>query len=132
MTSLEAGIVTADAARLAAFYRDGLGFDVDQTLTFPQGTVLRLSRDRALFKIYQPVAGAIAVEAAEPWHQHSGFRYAALHVTDASTEIARAVAAGATVLVALNNHRPHAWFAMIADPDGNLWEILQEDALPET
>ena len=126
MTALEAGIVTADADRLVAFYRDGLGFTVDRKLTFPQGTVYRLSRDLALCKIYQPASGAADRPAAEPWHRFAGFCYAALHVDDAAAEVDRAVAEGATVLTPLNSHRPGAWFAMIADPDGNVWELLQE------
>jgi predicted enzyme related to lactoylglutathione lyase len=126
MTTLEAGIVTADAARLVAFYRDGLGFTVEQSLQFPQGTVHRLRRDQARCKIYQPAGGAEPRAEAAPWHQFSGFCYAALAVDDAAAEVARAVSAGATVLVALTNHRPGAWFALIADPEGNVWELLQE------
>ncbi|MCU1393317.1 MAG: hypothetical protein JWM34_1745 [Ilumatobacteraceae bacterium] len=126
MTSLEAGIVTADAERLVAFYRDGLGFAVEQRLEFPQGVVHRMRRDGAALKIYQPVAGAERRELADPWHRFGGFCYGALHVDDAAAEVERATAAGAVVHTPVTNHRPGASFALIADPEGNVWEILQE------
>ena len=36
--------------------------------------------------------------------------------------------AGGTVLTATTEHRPGAAFALVADPDGNVWELLQESA----
>jgi len=127
MTMLEAGIVSADAQRLAEFYRDGLGFSIERVLEFPQGSVHRLRRDEARLKIHQPVGGAEARPPAEPWSRFSGHCYAALHVDDAAAEVERAVRSGASVLVAVSSHRPGAWFGLIADPEGNVWEILQED-----
>lgn len=130
MITLEAGIVTADAERLAAFYCTGLEFEVERVLEFPQGTVHRLRRGDACLKVYQPANGAAAGPLSDPWHEHAGFCYAALHVDDAAAEVARVTSAGGSVLVALASHRPGAWFALIADPEGNVWEILQEDVAP--
>jgi predicted enzyme related to lactoylglutathione lyase len=126
MTALEAGIVSADAVRLAAFYRDGLGFSIEHVFEFPQGSVHRLRRDEARLKIHQPVGGVEHRARPDPWFRFSGHCYAALHVDDAVAEVDRAALAGATILVPVSNHRPGAWFALIADPEGNVWEILQE------
>lgn len=126
MTALEAGIVSADAARLAQFYCDGLGFTVERVLQFPQGDVHRLRRDEARLKIHQPAGGVEDRSRPDPWFRFNGFCYAALHVDDAAAEVERAAQAGAAVLTAVTNHRPGAWFALIADPEGNVWEILQE------
>ena len=131
MTSLEVGIVSGDSNRLVAFYREGLGFTVDRVLEFPQGTVQRLCRDEARLKIYQPADGAGLRREADPWHQYAGVCYAALHVDDPAAEVTRAVDAGASILVPLNTHRPGAWFALIADPEGNVWEILHEGPTDE-
>ncbi len=128
MTSLEVGIVTGDAVRLVAFYRQGLAFDVDRVLEFPQGTVHRLSREQARLKIYQPSGGAEPRPEVQPWHRYAGVCYAALHTDDATGEVERVIGAGGSVLVPLNSHRPGAWFALIADPEGNVWEILQDHA----
>lgn len=126
MTTLEAGIVSVDAAALAAFYQQALGFETHLVLTFPQGEVHRLRRDRAELKIYQPADGARERPMRDPWFADTGFAYAALHVDDAEVEVQRVTAAGGTVLTPVTAHRPGARFALIADPDGNVWEILEE------
>lgn len=126
MITIEVGIVSADAAALAAFYCNGFGFTVERVLDFPQGTVHRLRRDDACCKIYQPAAGAAGRPAVEPWHANAGICYAALHVDDAGGEVTRVVRAGGSLLVPLTNHRPGAWFALVADPEGNVWEVLEE------
>jgi catechol 2,3-dioxygenase-like lactoylglutathione lyase family enzyme len=126
MTSLEVGFGTDDAAALVRFYTEGLAFEVHVAFEFPQGSVHRLRRDEACCKIFQPVTGAEHRPRPEPWHRFRGIGYAALHVADAEAEVERAAAAGATVLTPVTAHRPGARFALVADPDGNVWEILEE------
>ncbi len=128
MTSVELGLVTDDAERLVAFYVAGLGFQVQRVLHFPQGDVHRLRCDDAQLKIYQPASGAEHRASPEPWHRYRATGYGALHVDDAESVVERAVAGGATVITTLTSHRPGAKFALICDPDGNVWEILQESA----
>jgi catechol 2,3-dioxygenase-like lactoylglutathione lyase family enzyme len=126
MISLELGLVTDDADRLLAFYTDGFGFELERSLTFPQGVVHRLRRDAACLKLFQPAEGAEARPPSEPWHRFGGITYGALHVDDAEATVAGAVAAGAGVLMALTSHRPGAKAALVTDPDGNVWEVLEE------
>lgn len=122
----EVGIVTADSARLVAFYRAAFGFTVDRELTFPQGTVHRLVLDDARLKVFQPAQSVGRPAPTEPWFLDGGMRYAALHVADVAASCAAAVAAGAVVLAEPTVHRPGAMFAMVRDPDGNCWELLHE------
>ena len=126
-TSIEAGLVTDDVDNLVAFYRDALGFEVEHELSFPQGEVRRLIRDDAHLKIYQPAEANGPQDRPPVWHQRSGWAYAALHVDDATAEVLRVRSNGGTVITEVTNHRPGASFALIADPEGNVWEILQED-----
>jgi predicted enzyme related to lactoylglutathione lyase len=126
MTALEAGIVSADGASLAAFYVEGLGFRIDRVNEYPEGIVHRLSADQARLKILQPANGAASPPRPLPWDRDRGFAYAALHVSDAGVATTRASACGATVLKEPTEHRPGARFALIADPDGNVWELLEE------
>ena len=125
---LETGIVTPDAGALVAFCSAGLGFDLVETFDFPQGTVHRMRRDAARLKVFQPATGTAPLVRPDPWHAHAGFAYAALTVTDITAAFAQAVAAGAEVLVEPVNHRPGASYALIADPQGNVWELLEESA----
>lgn len=125
-TTLSAGIVTDDADALVAFYTTGLGFSVESTSEFPQGTVTRLRRDEAHCKLYAPAAGAARPPGPEPWFRDAGFAYAALQVDDVDATVARAVDAGASVVAPPASHRPGARYALIRDPQGNVWELLQE------
>ena len=124
---IEPGIVTNDARGLSAFYEAALGFTVDRILELPQGEVHRISRGGALMKFFQPAEPTKVAPERDSWAEFAGWGYAALHVDDALAEFARAEAAGATVLIPVTNHRPGAYFALIADPEGNVWELLQED-----
>lgn len=126
---LEAGIVAADGESLATFYETGLGFSVDRVLEFPQGVVRRMRNGDAQLKIFEP-AETVTAPGAEGWNAVAGFRYAALHVDDAGAVVEAAVRAGASVITEVTHHRPGAAFALIADPDGNVWEILEEAVSP--
>lgn len=125
-TGLSAGIVTDDATELLAFLQAGLGFAVESTSEFPQGTVHRLRRDEARCKVFAPAGGVQPTPPPDPWFRDRGFAYAALHVDDVAAAADRAVTAGATVLAPPTEHRAGAAFAMIVDPQGNVWELLQE------
>jgi catechol 2,3-dioxygenase-like lactoylglutathione lyase family enzyme len=126
LLGLEAGIVTPAADALAAFYRDGLGFELVDRLEFPQGLVLRLRSGPAALKLYQPADGARPGAVPEPWHRDAGFTYAALHVADVDAAHHRAGAHGAATLAPPTAHRPGARYALIADPEGNIVELLEE------
>ena len=126
VSGLEAGIVTADAVALAGFYREGLGFEVVAEMTFPQGTVVRLRHGAAALKLYTPAGDTVPRADVPDWWGQRGFSYAALHVTDAEAVVEAAVVAGARVITPVTAHRPGARFALIADPEGNVWEVLEE------
>lgn len=124
--AVEVGIVSSDAAALARFYLDAFGFRVDDRFEFPQGVVYRLRNGAARVKIFQPAEPARSPAAPEPWHRDAGFAYAALHVPDADATFDHAVRCGAVAMVAPVSHRPGARYALLTDPEGNVWEVLEE------
>jgi len=128
--ALEAGLVTDDAVGLAAFYTGAMGFEVESVREFPQGTVHRLRRDEARLKLYQPAGGAATPQPKEPWFRDGGFAYAALLVDDAEALVEQVREAGATVVTEVVSHRPGARYALVRDPQGNVWEILEEEQRP--
>lgn len=125
MTTLEPGIITDDIDGLARFYIEGLGFAIHSDIEFRQGRVLRMRCGDAQLKLFRP-ASSPTTPRNPPWHATRGFAYTALHVDDADSVLAGAVAAGATVLTPVTAHRPGARFALVADPEGNVWEILED------
>lgn len=124
---LEAGIVSADAQALVDFYVAAFGFSVLKVLDLAPGMVHRLGRGTAGLKVFQPKEPPATPDESVAWNRQTGFAYAAIHVDDAAAALAAALDAGATVVLDLSNHRPGACMAMIADPEGNVLEILQED-----
>lgn len=123
---IEAGIVTANATALASFYCNAFGFAVDRVFEFPEGQVHRLSRGSAYLKIFQPSEMPTTPAQPDPWHARAGWGYASLHVEDLAAEVERVRSRGGRVIAEPANHRPDAGLALVADPEGNVWEILYE------
>jgi len=126
MTEIAPGIITDDGAGLASFYCRGLRFEITDLFEFPQGDVRRLRRDSVSLKLFQPARATKPSGRGDDWQEQRGHAYVALYVEDAASEVQAAVGAGATLLVPVTEHRPGARFALISDPEGNVWEILQE------
>src|SRR5262245_55752091 len=103
MSELEAGIVGADAERLADFYERALGFELTDRLEFEGvGVVRKFRRGDARMKLFAPVPAPNERVVSEPWYACAGWRYAALYVEspEALHEIVAAVDAnGGDVLV---------------------------------
>jgi uncharacterized glyoxalase superfamily protein PhnB len=116
--------VSCDPDGLADFYTAALDFAITADLSFPQGRVVRMRNGAAMLKIFTPVPAPSTGTAT--WPERTGFAYAALHVVDADAVVERAARAGATVVRQVTAHRPGARHALIADPEGNIWEILEE------
>jgi catechol 2,3-dioxygenase-like lactoylglutathione lyase family enzyme len=127
---LDAGIVGRDRDVLVAFYTGPMGFALAEELRVDGfGTVLKLRRDDARLKLFFPISTVDAPIDADPWYRPGGWRYAALTVDarDDLHALADAVAdAGGRVVLAPTVHRPGAETAVIADPEGNHWELLWE------
>ena len=128
-TTLEAGLVGREPERLCSFYTGIMGFHLVDELRFDVGTVCKLQRDAARLKIFFSADPIDPAMQTDPWFRPGGWRYAALCVDrlEDVDELVDAVRASAgRVLVEPTSHRPGARMALIADPEGNVWEILAE------
>jgi catechol 2,3-dioxygenase-like lactoylglutathione lyase family enzyme len=132
MTELDAGIVGRDRVVLERFYTEVMGFTVASRTDFDAfGTVLRLRRDRARIKLFFPTEDLDPLRIDDPWFRAGGWRYAALNLdaADAVDQLAAAcAAAGGRVLREPSEHRPGARMAVVADPEGNPWELIWDGA----
>lgn len=124
--AIDLGIVTRDAGALLAFYRDTLGLPLEATIPMPGGgTMHRLKAGDSVIKIVEtepsPVADAVpgGIRAA------TGYRYWTLTIADLAGNIARCEAAGYKTVVPIKTIRPGVSIAIIADPDGNWVELLE-------
>ncbi len=127
--ALEAGLVGRDEQTLCAFYTGVMGFALVARLAFDVGTVCKLRRGAARVKLFFPSESVDPVTSAEPWFRPGGWRYAALNleqVDDVDAIATGVAAAGGRVLIAPTRHLETGRVALIADPEGNAWELLVE------
>jgi len=131
--ALEAGLVGREREPLRAFYTSVMGFRLVEQLHFEVGTVDKFQRDAARLKIFFSAETIDRPAEALPWFRPGGWRYAALYLDelDDVDALAGAVRGSAgRVLQEPASHRPGARMALIADPEGNVWEILSEARAP--
>lgn len=123
---IDLGIITRDAERLLAFYRDLLGLPLEGVIPMPTGgTMHRLKAGESVIKIVQldrePAADAVpgGIPAA------TGYRYWTMTVSNLQEMVAECQEAGYNVVVPPKDVRPGVTIAIVADPDGNWVEFLQ-------
>ena len=123
---IDLGIVTRDAVTMLKFYRDTLGLLLEATIPMPGGgTMHRLKVGESIVKIVEtepsPSADAIpgGIRAA------TGYRYWTLTIEALADCVARCEAAGYKTVVPFKTIRPGVSIAIIADPDGNWVELLE-------
>ena len=127
--ALEAGLVGRDERTLCEFYTRAMGFELVDRAEHAVGAVCKLRRDDARLKLFFSVDAIDPVAEAEPWFKPGGWRYAALVLDSpaAVDELAATVAASrGRVLIPPTTHRPGARMALVADPEGNAWELLAQ------
>ena len=130
LTLDHAGVSVDDIARSTRFYRDVLGFEVEEEFQIPgtsvRGAVL-VNRGGARVELFhrddsQRAPAGHPIEST----QQQGWFQIAFCVTDVATVFDRVVEAGASPVkepfVAPDGH---THVAFIGDPDGNLIELIQ-------
>jgi predicted enzyme related to lactoylglutathione lyase len=121
--ALDAGIVTANADPLIAFYRGVIGAQPQQPLELPNiGTIHKLACGESVLRIMVPV------EAPEPddsasFSSRAGLRYLTLEVEDVHAAVAAVRAHGGSVVLEPFELRPGRFVSQVADPDGNMIEL---------
>jgi len=125
--SIDLGIVTRDAGPMVAFYRDLLGFSDEGQMPMPNiGTMTRLRCGTSLIKIVEATPKSDAAPGGIVGS--SGYRYWTMSVTNLEALVDSLKAAEVSVIIPVTELRPGIRIAMVADPDGNWVEFLEEAA----
>ncbi len=126
--SIDIGIVCKDIDAMMTFYGETLGLPLEATIPMPGGG--KMNR----FKVGERYQGdrtrPCACDAAAPGgiRGATGYRYWTITVSNLAASVEKAEAAGATIVVPAKEVRPGITIAIIADPDGNWVELLEESA----
>lgn len=109
-----------------AFYRDGFGLEAfgdpaDDGV--PEPLQFRLTAETSMMLIPRGGFGWVIGEDREVAKPGTSECVLTLPVADVDAAVARAVAAGATV-VTPRTEMPWGYTATIADPDGHVWQLV--------
>jgi lactoylglutathione lyase len=126
-----AGLSVADLDAASAFYGRAFGFAAEFPFALPvagiRGVMLRLESGGRL-ELFERPGSAAGLRAADPIDALAtrGYGHVAVSAPDIDACFARALAAGATAKVTPRpSPEPGVRFAFLADPEGNLVELVE-------
>jgi lactoylglutathione lyase len=134
LTLDHAGMSVADLDRSTTFYINVLGFSVEERFAIPntdvRGAVLINSSGTRIELFHRPGSRPRPIGHPIESTSDQGWFQTAFRVTDVSDVFRRVVAAGASaVKEPFRAPDGRSVVAFIGDPDGNLIELIQRDAV---
>lgn len=126
--AIDIGIVTNNLDSMMTFYRDVLGLEFEATIPMPGGGQMnRFKVGDSVIKVIETDPKPPAEAAPGGIRGATGYRYWTITVSNLAACVAKADAAGHKIVVPAKEVRPGVTIAIIADPDGNWVELLQND-----
>lgn len=126
--AVDVGLVSATSA-LADFYARALGAEALEPRAFPFATVHRMACGPVVVKIMVPSDPPADQESIAPFWARAGLRYLTLWVDDLDGLLTAWSVAGGSVTMGATELRPGVRTALLADPDGNVVEAMEESPL---
>lgn len=124
--AIDIGIVTNNLDAMLSFYKDTLGLEFEAAIDMPGGGVMnRFKVGDSVIKIIETDPKPTAVAAPGGIRGATGYRYWTITVGNLEACVQKATEDGAKIIVAAKVVRPGITIAIIADPDGNWVELLE-------
>lgn len=124
--AIDIGIIAKDIEAMLTFYRDTLGLEFEAAIPMPGGgTMNRLKVGDSVIKVIELDPAAPADAAPGGIRGASGYRYWTITVGNLEECVQKAAEAGNKVVVPAKEVRPGITIAILADPDGNWVELLE-------
>ena len=124
--AIDIGIIAKDIDAMMKFYGESLGLELEATIPMPGGGAMNR------FKVGDSIIKVIALDPAAPAEAPpggirgaSGYRYWTIHVPNLEEVVNRINSGGYKVVVPAKVIREGITIAIVADPDGNWVELLQ-------
>lgn len=123
--AIDLGIITNNLEAMLKFYGDTLGLELEATIPMPGGGEMnRFKVGESIVKIIETDPKPEVEAAPGGIRGATGFRYWTLHVNDLAAAVAAVSAAGHKIVVPEKTIREGVTIAIVADPDGNWVELL--------
>lgn len=124
--AIDLGIIAQDIEAMLTFYRDVVGLEFETAIPFPGGgTMHRFKAGDSIVKVIELEPEPEAHAPAGGIRGATGYRYWTLHVENLEECVERVGAAGYRIMVPAREIRPGVSIAIVADPDGNWVEFLE-------
>lgn len=124
--AIDIGIVAKDIAAMMKFYGETLGLEFEAAIPMPGGgTMNRFKVGDSVIKVIELEPAAPADAAPGGIRGAHGYRYWTITVGNLNESVEAAAAAGAQIVVPAKVVREGVTIAIIADPDGNWVELLE-------
>ena len=124
--AIDIGIIAKDIDAMMKFYGESLGLELEATIPMPGGGAMNR------FKVGDSIIKVIELDPAAPAEAPpggirgaSGYRYWTIHVPNLEEVVNRIDSEGHKVVVPAKVIREGITIAIVADPDGNWVELLQ-------
>jgi glyoxylase I family protein len=125
-SAIDIGIVTNNIEAMMTFYKDTLGLEFEASIPMPGGGVMNR------FKVGDSIIKVIETDPLPPLEAApggirgaTGYRYWTITVGNLEDCVSQAKAAGSKIVVPAKEVRPGVTIAIVADPDGNWVELLE-------
>jgi catechol 2,3-dioxygenase-like lactoylglutathione lyase family enzyme len=124
-SAIDLGIITNNLEPMLAFYGDLLELEVEAVIDMPGGGVMhRFQAGDSIIKVIETDPKPEVNAAPGGIRGATGYRYWTLHVMDLPGAMDKLEAAGVKIVVPSKTIRPGVTIAIVADPDGNWVELL--------
>ena len=123
--AIDIGIIAKDIEAMLAFYRDTLELKFEAAIPMPGGgTMNRFKAGDSVIKVIELDPGAPAEAPPGGIRGASGYRYWTIHINDLPAAVRKIESDGYRVVVPIKEIRDGVTIAIVADPDGNWVELL--------
>ena len=124
-SAIDLGIITNNLDAMLNFYGEQLGLEVESVMDMPGGGVMhRFKVGDSIVKVIETDPKPNLPAAPGGIRGATGYRYWTLHISDLKDKVASLEAAGIKIVVPMKEIRTGITIAIVADPDGNWVELL--------
>ncbi|PCH61901.1 MAG: extradiol dioxygenase [SAR86 cluster bacterium] len=125
-SAIDIGIITKNPEAMLKFYHEILGLELETVIDMPGGGVMnRLKVGDSVIKIIDTQPQPSAEAAPGGIRGATGYRYWTITVGNLAQCIAKLDEHDYKIIVASKVVRPGVTIAIVADPDGNWLELLE-------